>query len=552
MNGVDVSLDYTAAAEYVQLLNAAYAQLHAVDPNVTVLGGALAGTDATYLNWMLAEGAQFDGLSVHPYTRNYDNPNGAGGPPYLPARPGDDPTAFAEGVGLASDLNERWSFEYGLNALNDILEANGRGNVDLWITEFNTAINDFNGDPIVVPDQATQAEYLYEALQIVEGMDFIHAITVFQLYDAGDGDFGLLNPDGTWRPSGGVLSGHIAEFGDGSNGSNNTFYGTLDDDVIYGSDGDDILLGDLGNDILVASNGNDILLGGEGIDQVDYYGSAGNSSNFTFIQNEDGSMTAISAITGEDTLWDVEGIWFDQEALFYFMDDLTYTTYGTAGDDVINGTARNDLIIADAGVDIINASAGDDTIIGQNVATGSNEYNQVDYLGAGSNSSNFIFNDNGDGSVTVTSTNFGTDTLWGIGGVWFEEENQWYAIDSLFGGSAAQPATTNTIYGTEGDDVLFGTNANDLIIGDDGVDIFHGSFGDDVYVGRDVSNSIEEYNQIDFLGANSFSSNFNFSDNGDGSITVVSAEFGQDQLWGIDGAWFEAENQWYAIDSLFG
>jgi len=653
IQGVDAAVDYTAAAEYVQLLNAAYNSLHALDPGVTVLGGALAGTDATYLNWMLAEGAQFDGLSVHPYTRNYDDPNGTGSFPYTPARPGDDPTAFAEGFSLSPDLNERWSFEYGLNALNDILEANGRGNIDLWITEFGVVIDDGDGDPIAVSDQATQAQYIFEALQLVEGMDFIHAITLFQLYDNTDGDFGLLNPDGTWRPSGGVLAGHIAEFGTG-NSSNNTFFGTFGDDIVYGSDGDDILIGDQGNDILVGSGGNDVLLGGDGVDQVDYYGPVSESDNFTFIRNDDGSVTAISASTGQDTLWDIEGVYFDlegvfyfaedltytqygtagndtlfgevgndlligdigddiligstgidtlvggggfdqigyygqgsnsadftfvdngdgsvtatnavfgadtiwdidgiyfeQEAAFYTLNDLTYTTYGTSGNDVISGTSRNDLIIADAGIDIINASAGNDTIVGQNVAAGGNEYNQVNYLGIGSNSSNVSFVDNGDGSVTASSSEFGSDTLWGIDGIWFEEENQWYSLDNLLGISPLQAATTNTIYGSLGDDALFGTTANDLVIGDQGVDVFYGDAGDDVYVGQDVVSGSQEYNQVNYLGSNGFAANFLFEDNGDGSVTATSAEFGQDQLWGVQGIYFEGENQWYAIDDLF-
>lgn len=200
-DGADITVDEAAARRYVQLLNAAYDALKAVDPKVTVLGGSLAGTDFEYAGWMLKDGARFDGLSVHPYTRPFKN-----GP--TPAAPGDDPALFPEGSGLSATLNERWSFQYGLTRLHNELEQAGHSG-NLWITELGWKIKSPDAGWNYVEDQPMQADYLREALTLVSSWDFVRAFTWFQLYDAGDGDFGLLNPDGSWRPSAHVLHDFI-------------------------------------------------------------------------------------------------------------------------------------------------------------------------------------------------------------------------------------------------------------------------------------------------------------------------------------------------------
>jgi hypothetical protein len=200
-DGADTAVDEAAARQYVGLLNAAYDALKAVDPGVTVLGGSLAGTDFEYADWMHKGGAHFDGLSVHPYTRPFAN-----GP--TPARPGDDPAKFPEGPDLSDTLNERWSFQYGMERLHAELERAGQ-NGDLWITELGWKIRSPTAGWGYVPDEKAQADYLGEALQLINGWGFVRAVTWFQLYDADDGDFGLLKPDGSWRLSAHVLHDFI-------------------------------------------------------------------------------------------------------------------------------------------------------------------------------------------------------------------------------------------------------------------------------------------------------------------------------------------------------
>ena len=58
------------AAAYVTLLRAAYEEIKAVDPSITVVLGGLAGTPLDYVEALYAAGAKdfFDAMNIHPYT----------------------------------------------------------------------------------------------------------------------------------------------------------------------------------------------------------------------------------------------------------------------------------------------------------------------------------------------------------------------------------------------------------------------------------------------------------------------------------------------------
>lgn len=58
------------AGRYCQLLQQAYRAAKEIDPRCTIIGGAIAGIDLSYLSWFfLAGGAQWmDVLSIHPYS----------------------------------------------------------------------------------------------------------------------------------------------------------------------------------------------------------------------------------------------------------------------------------------------------------------------------------------------------------------------------------------------------------------------------------------------------------------------------------------------------
>ena len=96
---------------------------------------------------------------------------------------------------------------------------------------------------------------------------------------------------------------------------------------------------------------------------------------------------------------------------------------GTKRGEWIDGTDGDDGILAGGGVDTIFGSKGNDIIDGEGGG-----YNQVNYQ-ADSKDVTFTLQD--DGSVLAVSDEFGEDVLINIGGVWFNEEGEWYAIDDL-------------------------------------------------------------------------------------------------------------------------
>ena len=111
---------------------------------------------------------------------------------------------------------------------------------------------------------------------------------------------------------------------------------------------------------------------------------------------------------------------------------LAITCYGTAGDDVIEGSDYNDVIAAMGGLDTIEGHSGDDTI-----CAGSGE----DFV-KGGGGSDTVFGDSGD--------------------------------DRVEGGPG-----DDTLIGDFGNDILYGGQDNDYLDGGDGTDWIDGGGGDD-------------------------------------------------------------------------
>ena len=89
-----------------------------------------------------------------------------------------------------------------------------------------------------------------------------------------------------------------------------------------GTSGDDVINALDGADIIVATTGNDKIDGGNGDDKLDYRGPDGGRVSFTFTQNANGTVTAISAHFGTDVLSSIEGVWFDADEEWFPMEDL--------------------------------------------------------------------------------------------------------------------------------------------------------------------------------------------------------------------------------------
>ena len=301
-------------------------------------------------------------------------------------------------------------------------------------TDSDNVINGFEGVDVIVGSKGNDT--IRGGDSSYNQVDYLGKSSDYRFVKNLDGTVTVEKPDGSvdtlvdikgfwfmgelvWKPLEDVLEN-----------SGQTIVGTNGDDYLLGTLGDDTIDGLAGVDVIRSSNGSDIINGG-GVeyDQVDY---SGNSTDYTFSMNTDGTIKVSGPEGKVDTIKDIDGIWFAGDEKWRPIEDLiTGGTFpdqvinGTSGNDYIRGTAGNDTIDAGAGLDVIRGSVGDDIIKG-----GDTGYNQVDYKGS---ADDFLFEKNADGSFTVTGTNTGTDLLIDIDGIWFEGEQVWYDIDDLAG-----------------------------------------------------------------------------------------------------------------------
>ena len=277
-------------------------------------------------------------------------------------------------------------------------------------------------------------------------------------------------------------------------------------------------------------------------DQVDYVGSL---LDYTFTQNQNGTVTATHTELGTDTLSSIEGFWFSGEEAWYSIEDaIALTTANTnpqpdnnPDNDAVNtgtiddrgfivGDTGNDRLTGGNQNDIFYGGRGDDVIDGNGGG-----YNQVEYDG---DLNEYTFTQNANGSVTVTHATWGTDTLTDIDGLWFYREAAWYSVDDAIRLSDGAPE-----FRLDADGVLNGTTGDDRMIGDAGDDFYYGGTGNDFYNGN------EGYNQVNFGGA---LSEYTITQNDNGSYTFDHPVWGTDTLTNIDGLWLGGEAQWYAVD----
>jgi len=170
---------------------------------------------------------------------------------------------------------------------------------------------------------------------------------------------------------------------------------------------------------------------------------------------------------------------------------------------------------------------GNDTFFGT-----SNAYDQVDYEGS---LTDYSFSQNANGTVTVSHPQFGTDTLSSIDGFWFSGEGAWYSLED----AVALTSSGNGNGGTVVNGTLTGGNGNDVLQGGSGNDVFYGGTGNDSINGNGGG-----YNQVDYDGA---LSDYAFTQNANGSVSVSHPQYGTDTLSDIDGFWFGGEGAWYSM-----
>ncbi len=438
--GTDVQVSLSSAAEYVTLLNTAYDALKAVDPSAVVLGGALAGCDTDYLSEMYALGAKFDALAVHPYTK---------------ADPFEDGIAYAPDETDARDpLSLTWSFKAGVEAIHDLMVAAGDAGKGIWFTEFGWSSTSAWGG---AGSAADQAQFLAEALDIIEAWDFVDAAIAYRLFDGQGEEFGMYRADGTLKPSGEVLRDFLDGLGIELPAETIAGLETLSDTrtaSFYSASSAVTATLDEINALLAAFGGADI---------PDLRNMAGSDFGDRF--TGDAHDNRIGGGGGNDTLDGGDG------------NDVIV---GGDGDNWLFGGADDDVITGGADCDWIEGGSGADTI------TGGGYHGHVVYWSSSQ-------------GVTVnlaTGVTRGGDA----------EGDRLLGIIAVDGSELADVLTgsagDNWVVGKGGNDVLNGLAGADRVDGGDGNDIVTGGRGADILIGGDGADRFD-FNAVSESGRTS-------------------------------------------------
>lgn len=145
-------------------------------------------------------------------------------------------------------------------------------------------------------------------------------------------------------------------------GGNDTISGGAGNDVLRGGAGNDTLNGDAGDDIFDEGNaptGGDIMNGGAGVDEVDYSARTASVSVSLGAGANDGG-----AGEGDDVGVTVENIFGGDGDDLLVGSALDNVINGGLGADTIQGLAGNDTLSGGAGVDNIDGGDGEDAIDG--------------------------------------------------------------------------------------------------------------------------------------------------------------------------------------------
>jgi Ca2+-binding RTX toxin-like protein len=244
------------------------------------------------------------------------------------------------------------------------------------------------------------------------------------------------------------------------NENSNILFGTAGGDFINSLDGNDTLFSGGGIDIMSGGNGNDTLYFGSGSSFG--FGGAGDD-----IFHSAATGNTIDGGTGMDTLYYTGG----PTAMMIDMElgtakrigaggtTETFTSIerieGTAFDDTISGSTRQDAINGGKGKDIINGLANADTL------NGGDGDDRID---------------GGAQSDTISGGN-GNDLL--IGGEHADMIFGGNGNDTIFVGTLFGPGDVsgNSAWGGNGNDALIGGASSDNLYGGDGIDWFEGGNG---------------------------------------------------------------------------
>jgi hypothetical protein len=173
------------ADDYASILKAAYPRIKAADPDLAVLGGALAFSDGDFLTALYGHGVKgnYDAISYHPYGEALD-PDHAGPP-----------------------TERKYSYQLGSRWIRDIMVAHGDGATGMWQTEVGFSTCTIGTSRWCVSERR-QARYTADLFRIArEKMPYVDAVIAYNLRNKGtdpadrEAQFGLLNRDFSPKPA---------------------------------------------------------------------------------------------------------------------------------------------------------------------------------------------------------------------------------------------------------------------------------------------------------------------------------------------------------------
>jgi polysaccharide biosynthesis protein PslG len=190
-----------SSIDYVIMLNAAYAAIKAAAPHDVVVAGALSRArdipgaqiaPTTFVRSMYANGAQFDILSLHPYTYPFS------------------PDTATSGNGWPD-----------VATIRETMVANGDSAKKIWITELGAPTcgpgnaSAVDAQPFTKNDymtEAAQQTILSEVIRDIKSVSYIGAFFVYEIRDDNSNDsstrencFGIFHSDDSPKPSFGTI-----------------------------------------------------------------------------------------------------------------------------------------------------------------------------------------------------------------------------------------------------------------------------------------------------------------------------------------------------------
>lgn len=283
------------------------------------------------------------------------------------------------------------------------------------------------------------------------------------------------------------------------NGAANILKGNRSANALDGQGGDDVIYGLAGNDVIDGGAGNDIVA------------FLGKQSDFTIVENSDGSFTVTDGNTadglneGRDTIVGAEFLRFDGSGDTISLSgssnpppdpgpvdpptdpvdppiDPVDPNVPTTGADDLVGTSGDDDLDLLAGDDIYHAGAGDDAVRGSSGADELFGESGNDWLFGGvdgdrlfgGSDSDKLFGEDGDDYLNGGDGRDRTD-----GGAGNDKVLAGAGNDVVIGGDG-----NDVLFGEDGRDVIFGQDGNDRLFGGTEFDKLVGGAGADLLVGE--------------------------------------------------------------------